>query len=363
MWRIINLMNTLIVLLLSLAAVQALRVGLDSVAIVGRYDFDSDGNLISQWSGSGIKFSLIAQSTQILVNLDTRNCVDRCKYFLGVNVNCNMLTTVEVSDNSSSPSFKMFTTIGERYDFHIFKKTEPSCVDAQGIMTLGGFSVEGGLLENSKSPFACFQHSRKMLVIGDSISAAYGVEGVYPCVYSAATQNVADAYSYLLSQWIGADLHTVAWSGKGVVRNYNDPQVGINTIPVIYNRTIATDPSSYWNPQKYRPDIILVTLGTNDYSTDPIPTDEQFISTLSTFLLQVQSDYSDAVILSTCAPMKAHDQCKNIAAAAKIANVNFADIPQSTMDGGYSCSYHPNVLSHQNIASYLLPIVNSLLKK
>eukprot|EP01034_Spumella_vulgaris_P001768 gene1768-2321_t len=53
-----------------------------------------------------------------------------------------------------------------------------------------------------------------MLVFGDSVSVAYGVDGVYPCPFTAETQNVAEGYVSLVAEAINADLHVIGWSGK-----------------------------------------------------------------------------------------------------------------------------------------------------
>ena len=42
--------------------------------------------------------------------------------------------------------------------------------------------------------------------------------------------------------------------------------------------TVVTSKGNYWSPSLFTPDVILVLLGTNDYSTEPTPTDEQFVS-------------------------------------------------------------------------------------
>ena len=73
-------------------------------------------------------------------------------------------------------------------------------------------------------------------------------------------------------------------------------------MPIYYNRTIATDAQSFWDPRKYTPDLVYVMLGSNDYSTNPTPSDEQFINGLISFLDQIHLDYPDAIIVAACSP-------------------------------------------------------------
>jgi hypothetical protein len=44
------------------------------------------------------------------------------------------------------------------------------------------------------------------------------------------------------------------------------------------------DPANYWDPQKYSPDLVMIYLGANDYSTDPHPTDEEFVGGYQRFV-------------------------------------------------------------------------------
>ena len=106
-----------------------------------------------------------------------------------------------------------------------------------------------------------------------------GVEGVYPCTFSASTENILYSYATLVAAAVDAELHTIAWSGKGVVRNYGDLNpTSPDPMPIYYNRTlgISKEQSMVWNPAQYIPDIVIVTLGSNDYSTTPHPSDEDF---------------------------------------------------------------------------------------
>lgn len=56
----------------------------------------------------------------------------------------------------------------------------------------------------------------------------------------------------------------------GVVRNYGEktPTSPI-PFPMIYKRTVANDANSTWNTAQWTPDVVVINLGTNDFSSQP----------------------------------------------------------------------------------------------
>ena len=167
-----------------------------------------------------------------------------------------------------------------------------------------------------------------------------------------------------------AELHVVAWSGMGVVRNYGDVnQMSKDPMPHYYNRTIATIPASsdttdpyYWKPSNFEADIVLVMLGTNDYSTQPAPSDDQFVNGLVDLLTTIIRDYPRAKghIAAMCAPMAAGNQCANIKAATQQVGVNYVFIDPDTIVG-YGCDGHPDQATQQLMAGVVTPAVKEML--
>ena len=92
------------------------------------------------------------------------------------------------------------------------------------------------------------------------------------------------AYATVAAKKMGSlfSHHTIPWSGKGVVRNYGDKNsVSPNPMPLFYNRTLggrAISSENYWDPKQFLADIFIIALGTNDFSTDPMPSFDEFTS-------------------------------------------------------------------------------------
>jgi lysophospholipase L1-like esterase len=348
-----------------LRPVSATLFKANDLRFVGRFDLTREYPS-ADWSGSGVTMfvknshpSSSNENTNELVdisltaNLDDVSGAENTLYFAGVLLNCELLGIFEVSSANNIIQFSFSTSQDRPIDeIYIMKLTEGSNGDAQGQLSLKEYTLSNNThimpqQATQNIPRTCRNpNNLKLLIIGDSITAAYGVEGVNPCSFTAATQNFMYSYAYLTAQALGADLTTVAWSGKGVVRNYGDPNpTSVNPMPTYYNRTLATLSTegklNYWDPSRYTPDVVLVMLGTNDYSTTPNPSDEDFTTGLVDFITLIKRDYPSALIGAMCAPSNHGNQCMNIENATQITGASFVSMNSSLYVSPDGCDGHP----------------------
>jgi lysophospholipase L1-like esterase len=223
------------------------------------------------------------------------------------------------------------------------------------------FGQSGQLLPPPPEP------NRRLEVIGDSITCGYGNEGDSPtCGFSAATENHYLTYGAIAARALGAELVTVAWSGKGVIYNYGDDQV--EPLPTLYDRTLPDDPNSRFDFSLI-PDAVVINLGTNDFSTDDDPAPDVFAAAYVDFVHQIRAMYPDAWILCTVAPLLSGqdliDARAGIAAAVATligdgdSRVEAWEIDLENDDPG--CDYHPSVATHQALAEALTEKLQSTL--
>ncbi len=238
--------------------------------------------------------------------------------------------------------------VGE-HTFEVYRRTESSF----GITLVQGFEVEGGELLAPPTPPA-----RHVEIVGDSISCGYGDEGSAPCTFSAATENNYVAYGSVLARSLDAEVSTVAVSGKGIIYNYNGDK--LLPMPTLYDATYADDRKHAWG-FAWQADIVIVNLGTNDFSTASDPTDELFISTYTTFLEHLRSVYPGAFILCTVGPMlsgtdltKARTDIAAAVDARKAAgDQRVKAYEMTTPNTGPACDYHPSIATHAAMAAEL----------
>lgn len=236
------------------------------------------------------------------------------------------------------------------HTFEVYRRTEAMF----GTTVVLGFKVSGGeLLTPPDAP------TRRLEFVGDSITCGYGNEGTNPCSFSADTENHYLSYAAITARELQADLSTVAWSGKGVIFNYNGDRV--SPLPTLYDLSAPTEPGSLWS-FKSQPDAVVINLGTNDYSTTKNPTDEMFVEAYRALLTRIRAVYPSAFLLCTQGPLLNGTGLAtartNINAAidarraAGDTNIKFFEFttPNASPPG---CDYHPNLATHAAMASEL----------
>jgi lysophospholipase L1-like esterase len=196
-----------------------------------------------------------------------------------------------------------------------------------------------------------------MEVIGDSITAGYGNEGVSPCSFSGATENHYLTYGAIAARMVQAEVHTVAWSGKGMVTNYGDDT--FEPLPEIYDRTLASEGAA-WD-FSWQPDVVVLNIGTNDFSTDGDPAEGVFVPAYVDFLAHLRDVYPGAFILAVSPTLFGAELTmvegylqdavgqRNAAGDPDVAwaNINVRWI-------GSGCDGHPTVATHEGMAGELV---------
>jgi lysophospholipase L1-like esterase len=233
----------------------------------------------------------------------------------------------------------------------VYRRTEASF----GITLVLGLEVEGGQL--AAPPAA---PERRIEVVGDSISCGYGDEGTLPCSFSADTENHYLAYGPVLARALAAEEITVAWSGKGVVHNYNGDLV--LPLPRLYDLSVPQDSKHPWD-FSWKPQAVVINLGTNDYSTSgKEPTDADFTQAYTALLEHIRGNYPDAFILCTVGPLLSGSALAtaraNIAAAVAARNgagdSRVKAYQMVTTNPSPGCDYHPSVATQQAMATELM---------
>ena len=166
-----------------------------------------------------------------------------------------------------------------------------------GAVQFLGFGVTAGALLPSPAPLG-----RRIEIIGDSISAGYGDEGLDAhCAYTPQTENVAVSYGVVAAEQLQAEATVLAWAGKGVFRNSSaDPSP--ETMPILYQRTLPATGSSRWDFSQPPADVVVINLGTNDFDRGN-PLESDFKGAYLSLIANVRSHYPMAHIYCALGPM------------------------------------------------------------
>lgn len=243
---------------------------------------------------------------------------------------------------------------------HAVRVTKLTEAEAGTVRVLGARLRDGAvLLAPPPAP------RRRLLVIGDSISAGYGVDGPDgSCHATSATCNAARAWPSLVADALGAELHLLAWSGRGLTRNYeaDEPE----TLPVLISRTIPTDPGSRWDDARWTPTDVVLNLGTNDVAR-PGFDDARYADALVALAARVQSRAPRATVLFAVGPML-HDELptpgsrslQRVRAATDLAvtrrlaagfpRTARIEIPAAPPSEGRGCDEHPSAATQRRMA-------------
>ncbi len=224
-----------------------------------------------------------------------------------------------------------------------------------GVTTLHGVAVRDGELAAPPS-----STTRRLEFVGDSITAGYGNEGANTgCSFSPETENHYLTYGAVAARALGARASTLAWSGRGVVKNYDGGDGEF--MPALYDRTLPQEGDTPWSFVE-PVDAVVINLGTNDFSTAPDPTVEDFAAAYEAFLRHIREKNPNAFILGTVGPML---QAADLALARqaieraverrhKAGDTRVGSYLLRTRNEAPGCDWHPSVKTHQAMADELV---------
>lgn len=304
---------------------------------IGRY---SDDGTNKRFGWSGVGFVVRFDGTGASVTMED------AAGFWTVVVDGQVQPNLQTSGGSQSYPLATGLPAGE-HTIEVYRRTEGSF----GASVIGEVVLEGELLP----PPAV---TRRIEVIGDSITCGYGNEGPDKfCNFTADTENNYLAYGSVAARLVDAEIVTVAWSGKGIIYNYGNDT--FEPLPQVYDRIVAGEPDALWD-FSWQPDVVVINLGTNDFSTDGDPSEGDYVGNYVTFLEHLREVYPDALLMPI-SPMLGGAELEmvegyiqsaiDMRAAAGDTNLTTANVNVDPI--GWGCDYHPSVATHEAMGELL----------
>ena len=323
------------------------------ITFVGRTEVSGD-KVSFDWSGVYARISFTGNYLAMKASDTQRN------YF---NVWVDSKQTGEperiVSTHGADSLIVLFECKGKPsvHDVILQKRTEGS----QGKVTISSFVTDGQLMQ------ADGLKERMIEVIGDSYTCGYGSENsVKEDPFTPETENCNKSYSCIVPRYFDADYILASHSGIGIARNYGDTSKE-GYMPEKYLRTFDCDKDVIWDAKAsgYHPDITIIYLGTNDFSTGRQPTLPVFKEGYLTLLKEIKDNWGeDHPILCVAAPRDflCAEYVNEIVKHCGLANVHMAVLTPSVVnsDSDLGASYHPNYLGHQKKAMSLIPHIATI---
>lgn len=203
--------------------------------------------------------------------------------------------------------------------------------------------------------------------IGDSITCAYGVEGLsnYES-FKTTTENFMKSYAYLTAQKLNADYSSVSYSGHGIISGFTSSG-DINTdsiIPDCYELTgKLSDYATNWDFETSSHDVVVINLGTNDSSyvtKEPETRSQEFIDGYIDFLKTVREKNPEAYIICTLGTMgdelyeyveDAAEKYSTLTGDERI--MSYRSAVQNMSADGIGSDWHPSAITQQKSAYVL----------
>jgi len=223
--------------------------------------------------------------------------------------------------------------------------------------TQSGSGIFGGFFVATRDQaLPAPQYTRRIEFIGDSFTVGYGnTSRGQTCTVADVdeTTDTSRAFPPATAKFFGAAYRINAFSGRGIVRNYNGILPG-ETLPYLYQFSLF-DKSAGVADDGWVPDAIVIGLGTNDFSTvlhegEVWATREalhdDFVKTYALFVKNLHAQYPSAhFILMASDRGEAEISNQMDATAAKLKDDGITDLETITFTGldFAACHGHPSL--------------------
>lgn len=324
-----------------------------AVSYIGRTSVRDDGSVSFDWTGTYLRTTLTGG--KLAASLSNRG-----ETYFNVFVDGKLHRVVNISDNDTVVEF--VGGIDRRpHEVMIQKRTEGE----YGRPTFRKFILPPkGALEGVKNVPA-----RHIEFIGNSLTCGYGVEGKSPYeAFRIDTENCNDSYAAMIARYFDADYTMIAHSGQGIVRNYGDSvRVSAISMKDRITRTFDTDTVGWDFTTGYRPDIVVINLGSNDFSTEPNPYRNEFIGAYERMIRTLRDSYGDVPVLcvySTTIMRSVYGYFEELALRLNDPNVHIFQMHPGILVNpeDYGAVFHPNRMGQTKLAMELIPAVSAITK-
>jgi lysophospholipase L1-like esterase len=238
----------------------------------------------------------------------------------------------------------------------------------KGVVTLRGFLLAPGGHTLPPDPWP----RRKMLFIGDSVTCGEGAAAGRQCPKDSSWWDASSSYGMLLARTFDAQCHLVCYGGRGLIRDWRGKSDVLNA-PQFFDLAIPeeTAPPS-WDHAAYVPDVVVVSLGTNDFNLaiGPLPEREAFVGAYVSFVRAVRARYPQAFVILTegaivsdeadpARPQRTvlREYLGETVRRLGDARVRAVESPHYTGDG---CDAHPTHEQHAAMARDLEPLIREI---
>ncbi len=212
--------------------------------------------------------------------------------------------------------------------------------------------------------------ARQIEFIGDSYTVGYGnTAGKRACTGDEiwATTDTQQGFGALTAKHYAAEYQINAVSGRGIVRNYNGG--GGDHLPTVYPYVLFDKLITYQDTA-WQPQIIVIGLGTNDFSTplnpgekwptrDALHADYELSYTAFVKSIRARNPNAFFILMATDqADGEIQSEVKKVVAAVKAAGDSRIDfVPMNGLTFG-GCDWHPTTADDKAVSATLTAYID-----
>ena len=210
---------------------------------------------------------------------------------------------------------------------------------------------------------------RMIEIFGDSYTCGYGTESAKANDrFSIDTENCDKAYGCIIARYFDTDYALTAHSGFGMVRNWGDQkQISDDNLSNRYTQVYDQHGKEAYDFNLYTPQLVLINLGTNDFSPVAIPTDEQYVGAYLKMIETIRNKYPGVKILCVT-PHSANRYLQASLALLRERTLGMSDVFMAnslagmvTEERDMGADWHPNYQGQRKIAMSLIPQISAIM--
>jgi hypothetical protein len=175
--------------------------------------------------------------------------------------------------------------------------------------------------------------------------------------------NTNRSFPALVTKAFHAQSIILGWSGAGMVRNYGDSlKKSSAPYPTHYGKTLR-DFSGEWDFTRWTPDVVVICLCTNDFSTTPHPDQAVFTDAYHAFIAKILGNYPNTSILCVGTNTDTSNRVIKRIVADETGKLGHAKVYLDSFPANLKmmgCDWHPTVGDDSAVAKVL---IGSIMKK
>ena len=331
------------------------------IAIIGRVDKTS--NNACRFSFPGISFKIRIKGSDLFARLQDFGNEGMNNHFAVV-VDGNVHSVIKLSNEVKD--YALYNNQDENWHtIELFKRTE----------SLVGECAFWGFLVEADAEIETVKESKIVIeFIGDSITCGYGIEAKHASDdFEDHTENAGLSFASVTAQLLHADYTMVAYSGKGLYRNWAGDANEGTTLSEMYFRTLADKPDSPWDFSTQIPSIVIINLGSNDFSPPHFADENMFKAAYRSLLNTIRKNYgTSCYIFCVTGPVLIKDHGDNHDSYVKSIVEEYNTLGDSRMfsyflsrqtsKSGYGAQWHPSITQSKKngteLANFIAEIIH-----